>query len=148
MINYEVVLADGSVVEANEKTNEDLYRALKGGGNNFGIVTRFDMKTFPANDVWDGTISHPKNETGGVIDALVHVTNHLNVAEDPAEHILVHWSHVPGAQDISVTSFLTQLDGVEEPVSLGKFTSIAGQKNLGTKTLTTKLTEYIFHSDK
>ena len=34
--NFEVVLADGRVVEANATTNPDLYRALKGGGSNFG----------------------------------------------------------------------------------------------------------------
>ncbi|CAN8100049.1 unnamed protein product [Discula destructiva] len=43
----EVVLADGSIVEANSTTNEDLWRALKGGSSNFGIVTRFDLETHP-----------------------------------------------------------------------------------------------------
>lgn len=40
VVNYEVVLADGSIVEANATTNSDLFRALKGGSNNFGIVSR------------------------------------------------------------------------------------------------------------
>ncbi|KAI1657731.1 FAD-binding domain-containing protein [Daldinia decipiens] len=35
VINYEVVLADGSVVEANRETNPDLFLVLKGGSNNF-----------------------------------------------------------------------------------------------------------------
>lgn len=44
---YEVVLADGSVVEASAEENADLYKALRGGGGpNFGIVTRFDFETF------------------------------------------------------------------------------------------------------
>lgn len=44
---YEVVLADGSVVEANVDQNADLYKALRGGGGpNFGIVTRFDFEVF------------------------------------------------------------------------------------------------------
>jgi hypothetical protein len=34
--NYEIVLADGSVVNANETSNPDLFFALKGGGNQFG----------------------------------------------------------------------------------------------------------------
>ncbi|KZL65020.1 fad binding domain-containing protein [Colletotrichum incanum] len=42
-VNYEVVLADGSILQANDTENEDLFRVLKGGGNNFCIVTRFDM---------------------------------------------------------------------------------------------------------
>lgn len=39
VVNYEVVLADGSIVEANATTNSDLFRVLKGGSNNFGIVS-------------------------------------------------------------------------------------------------------------
>ncbi|KAI9706663.1 MAG: hypothetical protein M1836_003672 [Candelina mexicana] len=31
---------------ANGTANTDLYKALEGGGNNFGVITRFDMKTF------------------------------------------------------------------------------------------------------
>ncbi|PYH81523.1 FAD-binding domain-containing protein [Aspergillus uvarum CBS 121591] len=47
--NYEVLLADGRVVDANAHENPDLYRALKGGGTKFGIVTRFDLETHPLN---------------------------------------------------------------------------------------------------
>ncbi|KAK2598780.1 hypothetical protein N8I77_012167 [Diaporthe amygdali] len=43
----EIVLADGSIVEANANTNSDLWRALKGGTSNFGIATRFDINTHP-----------------------------------------------------------------------------------------------------
>ncbi|KAM0329273.1 hypothetical protein ACHAQA_004578 [Verticillium albo-atrum] len=46
--NYEIVLADGTITNANAGKNPDLYKALKGGGNNFGIVTRFDLQTFEA----------------------------------------------------------------------------------------------------
>jgi FAD/FMN-containing dehydrogenase len=38
--NFEVVLASGQIVNANSKTNSDLWRALRGGSNNFGIVTK------------------------------------------------------------------------------------------------------------
>ena len=36
VLNYEVVLADGSIVNANATSNTDLFWALKGGGNQFG----------------------------------------------------------------------------------------------------------------
>ena len=55
VINYEVVLADGSVVEANKTSNSDLFWALKGGSSNFGIVTRFDLETVKSRKVWAGT---------------------------------------------------------------------------------------------
>ncbi|KAJ5101068.1 6-hydroxy-D-nicotine oxidase [Penicillium angulare] len=45
--NFEVLLADGTLVNANINENSDLYSVLKGGGSNFGIVTRFDLETHP-----------------------------------------------------------------------------------------------------
>ncbi|KAI9155705.1 FAD-binding domain-containing protein [Paramyrothecium foliicola] len=51
VVNYEVVLANGLIVNANETDHSDLFRALKGGGSNFGIVTRFDIEAFPASNL-------------------------------------------------------------------------------------------------
>ncbi len=60
VLNYEVVLASGQIVNANATCHCDLYRALKGGGSNFGIVTRVDIKTFPYNNqLWGGQILVP-----------------------------------------------------------------------------------------
>ncbi|KAL3476505.1 FAD binding domain protein [Aspergillus californicus] len=47
VLAYDVVLANGTQVTATKSTHSDLFWALKGGGgNNFGIVTRFVLKTF------------------------------------------------------------------------------------------------------
>lgn len=59
MIEYEVVLASGAVVTASATSNPDLWRSLKGGGSNFGIVTRFVIRTFPCRDIWAGWAFYP-----------------------------------------------------------------------------------------
>ncbi|RYP91059.1 hypothetical protein DL770_002804 [Monosporascus sp. CRB-9-2] len=41
------LLGDSTIVNANAGSNPDLYRALKGGGSNFGIVTQLDIATYP-----------------------------------------------------------------------------------------------------
>lgn len=46
VVNFEVVLADASIVNANASSNTDLYWALKGGGNQFG---KSDTLTFEAS---------------------------------------------------------------------------------------------------
>lgn len=41
VLNYEVVLANGSIVNVNSKSYQDIFWALKGGGNQFGKQTSF-----------------------------------------------------------------------------------------------------------
>lgn len=67
IFGYEVVLANGSVVHATASTNQDLWLALKGGSNNFGIITRFDLAAFPQKTMWGGLLLF--NYTDGIVDA-------------------------------------------------------------------------------
>ncbi|KAI3391161.1 hypothetical protein diail_7808 [Diaporthe ilicicola] len=50
--SFEVVLADGSVVKASARENADLWKGLRGGANNFGIVTAMDLVTFKQGPLW------------------------------------------------------------------------------------------------
>jgi FAD/FMN-containing dehydrogenase len=60
ILNFEVVLSSGSLVNANKTHNTDLFRALKGGGNNFGIITHIDLAVFESKEkVWGGQILVP-----------------------------------------------------------------------------------------
>ena len=46
MVSAEVVIANGQVLECNADKNADLFWALRGGGGNFGVVTRFEFKLY------------------------------------------------------------------------------------------------------
>ena len=84
VVSFEVVLANGSIINANATENSDLWKALKGGSLNFGIVTRFDLKAMPAVDLAYGLSVIASNYSDQVIDAVVEFTNHAEERPDDA----------------------------------------------------------------
>ncbi|KAG8169460.1 hypothetical protein KVR01_000205 [Diaporthe batatas] len=44
----DIALADGRHVHCSQDENQDLFWALRGAGSNFGIVTSYELVTFPA----------------------------------------------------------------------------------------------------
>lgn len=46
LTSVELVLANGSVLAVNQTHHAEIFRALKGGGSNFGIATSFTMRSF------------------------------------------------------------------------------------------------------
>lgn len=87
VVNYQVVLASGQVVNANEKENADLFKALRGGGNNFGVVTRFDMRTFKQGPFWGGAVFYFPDQFSAQIDALVDDLRRPDASEEA--HIMI-----------------------------------------------------------
>ncbi|KAL4936970.1 hypothetical protein BDV06DRAFT_227390 [Aspergillus oleicola] len=141
VINYEIVLADGRIVNANDTENPELFRALKGGGNNFGIVTRFDMETFAEKNIWNVSRTISKSHTAEVASVFIDFTK--NVTAAPDDHILVMWVYTPKAEEHVIVLDLMNLDGVEDADTLGGFLSIPGQGDDYTASVATKLESFI-----
>ena len=70
--SYEVVTASGDIVIASSHSNEDLYWALRGGGNNFGLVTKFEMLSYPQDQglMWVGKVRHLGSQNASLIQAF------------------------------------------------------------------------------
>ncbi|OBZ76960.1 Bifunctional solanapyrone synthase [Grifola frondosa] len=49
---FELVLPNGTVSTITQSSYPDLFFGLKGGFNNFDIVTKFTLQTFPQTEVW------------------------------------------------------------------------------------------------
>lgn len=91
-MNFQVVLASGKIINANATSHTDLFAALKGGQSNFGIVTRFDLKAYPAGPVWGGRIVYAPNATTPLLQAF---TNFKMGEYDPyvAGWVTVRYNH-------------------------------------------------------
>jgi FAD/FMN-containing dehydrogenase len=54
----EMVTAEGRIVRATEFENADLFWGLRGGGGNFGVVTRFEHRLYPVGpEIMAGAIA-------------------------------------------------------------------------------------------
>ncbi|RYP05144.1 hypothetical protein DL764_003998 [Monosporascus ibericus] len=68
--NFEAVLADGTIINANADENSDLFWSLKGGGPSFGIVTRYDLSTVPVYDLWYAAYLYTPDQALELLDAM------------------------------------------------------------------------------
>lgn len=59
LLSADVVLANGQLVHASEQEHSDLFWALRGGGGNFGVVTRFEFQLHPVDRVLAGPLFWP-----------------------------------------------------------------------------------------
>ncbi|EEB93216.1 hypothetical protein MPER_08160, partial [Moniliophthora perniciosa FA553] len=89
----DVVLVNGTLVTATaDNTYQDLFKALKGGANRFGVVTRYELKAVKSgrkdDKQWFGGIVFV---TEGMLKAIVEFTREN---QDPDAAILPYIAHV------------------------------------------------------
>jgi hypothetical protein len=79
VINFEMILANGTIVSANEQQNRDLWVAQRGSSGNFGLITRYDMRAISyANPkvpvIWAGAIEYDWSAKTEFVDRWVAFT--------------------------------------------------------------------------
>lgn len=131
VVNYEVVLADGSIVEANAKHNKDLYKALKGGGSNLGIVTRFDLRTFtvPPSGAFGGLLFTSWDNLDVVNRQFVECAS--SIGSGNPDHQFVVYRADEG--NLSVMVMAVSTDGDEDSSTFNSFNTISLTRDLRKK---------------
>ena len=120
--NFEVVLGTGQIVNANAKTNPDLWRALRGGSNNFGIVTQFTIRTFDQGDFWGGFIGLDISTIDQQFQAFTDITTSPNY--DPFAAVIYSLVLDPPSGTWSVATQLAYTKPQPNPPFLQPLTSL------------------------
>jgi peptidoglycan/LPS O-acetylase OafA/YrhL len=77
----------------NNNSYPDIFFGLKGGLNNFGIVTNFNVRALPQTLVYGGVLTYVPQQFAGVIQAMVNFqTNN----KDPKAQIIASFVIAPG----------------------------------------------------
>ncbi|KAK4989140.1 hypothetical protein LTR50_003476 [Elasticomyces elasticus] len=130
----QVVLANGTIVDANVQSHPDLYFALRGGSNNFGIVTCFALEAFPHGLMWGGTVVYAASAAEALFNAFYWFNEKAD--NDPNAHMWVASAIVPGQGLVFSVSLDYALPHAAPPV-FDNFTSIPSI--LSTTRITTLL---------
>jgi hypothetical protein len=128
-----VVTASGIIVEASPTQHADLYWSLRGGGNNFGIVTSFNLETKALEDdlLFGGTRTFTEDVFDDVITAWIDLT--LSSAKDPKAGSWIAWMN-PGVKLASTELWYgAPLTNGSDSIGLAPFYNISAMSDT-TKT--------------
>lgn len=131
VVNFQVVLADGRIVNSNKDTNADLFTALKGGSNNFGIVTRYDMETFQNENLWGGIVTYPASTADQHFKALVNFG--LEPKRDPNAALIVFQGYSTASPTDVVRIAFDYTKPVARPDAYKEFFAVANNISDTTK---------------
>ncbi|KAK1773508.1 hypothetical protein QBC45DRAFT_79127 [Copromyces sp. CBS 386.78] len=117
--SYELVLPNGTITRVSKTRNPDLFFALKGGLNRFGIVTSAEFYTHDQPEkVYGGLGIYPTSAVDKVLNATSEFS-YLN--KDPRTQIITTLEGGP----LGTTSFVLFFhDGPEKPASFELFDDI------------------------
>lgn len=133
----EIVLPDGEIVTASEKSNPDLFFASRGGGGNaYGIVTKYTVQSRPIGEFWAGNLIYAFEQKDQVVEAI---GNFIEYNTDPKAAIIGTYEKLPTPDlnlnlDEAIIMFLVY-DGPDSGDAFTNFTNITPLINtMGIKT--------------
>ncbi|KAK7942474.1 uncharacterized protein PG986_011587 [Apiospora aurea] len=122
VINFEVVVASGDILNANTHENADLWVALHGRGNNLGIVTRFDFRTFKQGPMYAGMVCIAYAQVfgnGNDVICLNQLCYYTQPVKDPP--VLAPFVHVqPQRSEMNTMKIQTLVEAATEQSGAGQ----------------------------
>jgi hypothetical protein len=129
------VTAAGIILTVSQSTFPDLYWALRGGGNSFGIVTTFHYETLSQGLMFASKRQYESSKVPALIDAF---NNAINGAEKDTK--LAHFISVAYFSGMKIASteyeYFNPIDAANPPAILKEYLAIpALQETTGNVTL-------------
>ncbi|KAF9009161.1 FAD-binding domain-containing protein [Hymenopellis radicata] len=152
VVAFELVKPDGNIVNVTQNSDPDLFFALKGGLNNFGIVTKFTLQTFPQGMVWGGLITYTFGQLDEVNAAAARFSSEVT---DPKAGIITTYNFLLGQPGVSQILFYdapTPPDGIfDDFLAIPHFTKDVDTRSflslvLASPANTTQGTRGVFHT--
>jgi hypothetical protein len=122
--SFEIVIADGSIITASSSENSDLWLALRGGSNNFGIVTSFTLTTFPQGLFWGGQVFYPDSTIDDQFSATYNFAIASGNGEDDNTTIINAYVYIGSEDTTIVANSYENTAAIENPPILKNFASI------------------------
>lgn len=123
--NFELVTSTGLILQVNAKTFPNLFKALKGGSNNFGVVTRFDFNTFPQGDLWGGEVIYLPTSQPAQASALYDLIENTGSIMNPPNDVQVINSYILGYTGNFYVNIYTNTVPQAWPSQLDEFHAIS-----------------------
>ena len=125
LVGAEVVTVDGDVLEVGDEAHSELFWALRGGGGNFGVVTRLDFRLHPVTDVVGGMLVWSYDAAPAAMrafrDAALQAPDNFTIQSVIGESVALG--------QIVFAVIVCSTDEDEEPLLLRRLRGVAGLLN-------------------
>ncbi|KAH7405681.1 hypothetical protein DE146DRAFT_778990 [Phaeosphaeria sp. MPI-PUGE-AT-0046c] len=126
VLNYELITAKGEILQVNKDSHEDLFRVLRNGGNNFGIVAQMDFKPYNQGRVSAVNKLYLGNDTKPFISAMKAWMVPGGGHEDAKGSIMPSTRYTPSAGTLDAAITAVYDADIEHPKAFENFSAIAG----------------------
>lgn len=101
---------------ASKTDNPDLYWALRGGGNNFGVVVSFHMETIPlpGGKMWGGSLLYEGSSFDEMCRAFAATVDNI-ASKDHRAGMWLAMAYQNGTKVASIEQYYAEPDGQKSP---------------------------------
>lgn len=121
IVGVQMVLASGKVVNTHDRQYADLDKAIRGGSNNFGVATEFEIICTASNGSYGGVIYYPLNTTEQQLQAIHNFTADTGYDENATALLSFGYSN---AEAVALNNIVYLSPVTSPPKKLRQFTEI------------------------